>query len=122
MITLPMTIGIASLFVHQVGCIWKNLTTIETFLDVRYKGYAKKSGMKKWVWFYDQGWKSNFKQVMGNSFKEWFLPIPSPIEGCNGIFFKTHNYARFSLLEAEDSDDVHIMIKETKKRGKISYV
>jgi len=45
-VTLPVTIGIFSLFVYQVGIVKDNLTSIEEYTSKRYKRLAKRRGIE----------------------------------------------------------------------------
>jgi len=91
-LTLPVTIGIISLFCYQISCLTSNCTNVETFLYKRYKRGAKLHGIN-FVWFYDYGIIHNVKQVMGQSIKEWFIPTtPDHIKNGNGVEWKTRQF------------------------------
>jgi len=84
-LTLPVTIGIISLLVYQLGCLFSNCTNIETFALKRYKRGAKIFGKNNFKWFYDFGMIENIRAVMGQSFPEWFWPeIPHHVKNGNG--------------------------------------
>jgi len=44
--TLPVTIGIVSLFVYQFGLILNNVTSIEEYTVSRFKRLAQRRGME----------------------------------------------------------------------------
>jgi len=91
-LTLPVTIGIISLFCYQISCLVSNTTNIETFVLKRYKRGAKKYGIN-YKWFYDFGTLHNVRQVMGPSVKEWFLPIlPEHVKNGSGMEWKTRHF------------------------------
>jgi len=73
-LTLPVTLGIASLLVYQLNNLKKNLTSIEHYLDKYYQSAARRAKIKPWVWFYDWGAMNNYKQVMGPTILDWFIP------------------------------------------------
>jgi len=85
-LTLPVTIGIISLFCYQVSCLISNCTNVETFALKRYKRGAKLCGNNSFKWFYDVGTMRNMKQVLGDSISDWFWPsLPEGVKNGNGI-------------------------------------
>lgn len=88
-LTLPVTIGIVSLFVYQINIARHGTTSIETLVYKRYRNTAKRFGMRNFVWFHDFGWKQNLKLIFGMSAADWF--IGSEPEG-EGTSWKTRIY------------------------------
>jgi len=92
-VTLPVTIGIISLLVYQVGLITGNRTSIEEWNEKKYRRVAKRRGMKDFHWFYDFGWRYNLRQVLGESAYEWVRPSsPRHLHTSDGTVFRTHIY------------------------------
>lgn len=97
-LTLPVTIGIASLFFYQLSCIRSNLTSIETFTYKRFKKGARLQSLKNFKWFYDFGSLHNFREVLGYTITEWFVPtIPKHIREGDGAIFKTRTLEEIGL-------------------------
>jgi len=89
-LTLPVTIGIASLFFYQLSCMWNNQTSVETFAYRRFKRGARLKNNKAFRWFYDYGVFNNLKDVLGHTLVEWFIPVvPEHVRTSDGTLFKT---------------------------------
>jgi len=92
-LTLPVTLGIASLLVYQLNNLRRNLTSIETYIERHYKYAARRAGMKTWIWFYDWGTKNNYRQMFGERFLGWFIPnIPKHVIDGDGKAWKGRVY------------------------------
>jgi len=112
-VTLPVTIGIASLFVYQIGCLKNNVTSIETFSYKRYTKIAKQNNVV-FKWFYDFGVLHNVKQVLGTRLWEWFLPImPEHIITGDGVTFNTRQLSMSDVKNDSDTFD-HPRISKRK--------
>jgi len=74
-ITLPVTIGIISLFVYQLSITMYNMTSIEEYTEKRFRRLAKRRGIEKeFKWFFDFGVMYNLRQVFGESMWDWWKP------------------------------------------------
>eukprot|EP01128_Nolandella_sp_AFSM9_P001005 TRINITY_DN11120_c0_g1_i1.p1 TRINITY_DN11120_c0_g1~~TRINITY_DN11120_c0_g1_i1.p1 ORF type:complete len:341 (+),score=33.77 TRINITY_DN11120_c0_g1_i1:56-1078(+) len=94
-LTLPVTIGIVSLFVFQVSIVLENMTSYEEVTYKRYKRIAKRTRVQDWSWFFDFGWKQNISQLMGPSMLDWLIPqTPEHIRTGDGCSFKTHQFGQ----------------------------
>jgi len=114
-LTLPVTIGIISLFCYQISCLISNITNIETFVLKRYKRGAQKNGIT-FKWFYDFGTLHNVRQVMGLSVREWFIPTqPEHVKNGNGTDWKTR-YFELKDVGRDTMEDHHEDVGGLHKR------
>jgi len=116
-ITLPTTIGIVGLFGYQVWCLIGNVTSVETFSRARYRRAALKRG-ENFTWFYDFGWHSNIKQVLGSSVWEWLIPaMPEHIKIGDGISFNTRGV---SDTLSDQIESVEVVISGSSKKRNVT--
>uniref|UniRef100_A0A6B2LBQ5 Palmitoyltransferase n=1 Tax=Arcella intermedia TaxID=1963864 RepID=A0A6B2LBQ5_9EUKA len=113
-LTLPVTIGIFSLFCYQISCLAGNVTSIETYSQKKYKKGAKKRNLE-FKWFYDYGFFHNMKEVMGHSFLQWFVPVmPEHIRKGDGVTYRTRLYTVTEV--GTDKPDPEPLVEGLTKR------
>lgn len=124
-LTLPVTIGIFSLFCFQMSCLYSNMTSIENYTFHNYKKGLKNSGIK-FRWFYDFGPAYNLKQVFGFSFVEWFLPVmPENVKSGDGVTFRTRFFGLNDVRNGDDGVDIvsaGISKRQKKKDGEEEHL
>jgi len=116
-LTLPVTIGIVSLFSFQMTCLHQNMTSIESFTFRNYRKGLKNTGVK-FRWYYDFGPAYNYRQVFGNNYKEWFLPIlPESTKNGDGITFRTRFFGLSDVKrDGEDGTDAVGGVQKRQKK------
>ena len=70
----PLVIGVMFLFGWQMGLVWSNATTIESFEYETEQYVAKREG-KAFRYPYDLGWRTNLQYTFGRKRWQWLLPV-----------------------------------------------
>jgi hypothetical protein len=91
-ITTPVTIAILILLLDQLRNLKTNLTIIERYKQSSLKIVSKDYGINDWRWFHDYGFKNNFKEIMGDKYYEWFIPVLPKHLRVENYEFKTRDY------------------------------
>lgn len=114
-ITLPVTIGIMSLFFYQVSITMYNMTSIEEYTEKRFRRLARRRGIEKhFKWFFDYGRMYNLRQVMGESVWDWWKPeVPKHIQKGDGTRFKTRIYSYVPSVGGDDMAQVVVHDDDT---------
>ncbi|EFA82418.1 Hypothetical zinc finger membrane protein [Heterostelium album PN500] len=87
---IPVLLGVSGLFYFQSGFIFSNLTSVERYERKSEYKIAKRNGVgEEYRWRYDRGPRNNFKDVFGDTFRQWICPVGSP-RG-DGINWKLNN-------------------------------
>jgi hypothetical protein len=87
LITLPVDVGVFSLWIYQLSLLFGNLTTIETYHERKHKQIMKQRfGIKNYRWPYSFGVLQNIQQVMGRKF--WLRLLPVDTNEGDGMTWK----------------------------------
>jgi hypothetical protein len=97
-----MTLSIGFLFFFQTKLILNNLTSIE------YRVYNDATDSP---WFYEDK-LHNFKIILGNSFSEWFFPVPTRNLFNNGFSYHTPKTLQDSKVSSAQNTSNYLQLGE----------
>jgi len=115
-LTLPVTIGIVSLFSFQMSCLHSNMTSIESYAYRNYRKGLKTAGIR-FRWFYDFGPSHNYKQVFGTGIREWIFPVmPESTRTGDGCTYRTRVFSLKDVRRDGPDDGNDVVSNGIQKR------